>query len=309
MASDPWVLALDANHASAGERAVFTRLAPTLRGSECRILVETCHRAELYGFGDLPGHFACLGSTRILVAEMAVRHLMRVAAGLESVVVGEEQVLHQVRMALAARPPSVPLELTRLFETAISCGRRARAARARKSLDLATIAVRWLAQRRRLRDRRVLVVGAGRMGTAIASALHLEEAQITVGSRSLIHALATASRFGGSSVDLAEAARLAPRCCAIAVALGGPWDDLARIDTALPPTADLSSPAAVTRRAGVVDLLTIDDVHLLRLDDQEYASLARAHVDAAAEGYLRWLDGRRRSAWPLRRKALPTLAI
>jgi hypothetical protein len=166
MASDPWVLALDANHASAGERAVFTRLAPTLRGSECRILVETCHRAELYGFGDLPGHFACLGSTRILVAEMAVRHLMRVAAGLESVVVGEEQVLHQVRMALAARPPSVPLELTRLFETAISCGRRARAARARKSLDLATIAVRWLAQRRRLRDRRVLVVGAGRMGTA-----------------------------------------------------------------------------------------------------------------------------------------------
>ena len=90
------------------------------------ILLSTCHRVELYGFGIMPD----LG-TRLHVETgvQAVRHLMRVAAGLESAIIGEDEVLHQVRDAFArARArPSLDGRLQRLFETAIASGRRARA--------------------------------------------------------------------------------------------------------------------------------------------------------------------------------------
>ena len=65
------------------------------------MMLETCHRVELYGLGEPPAP-AGPEEVRLLRGEVAAGHLFRVACGLESAVVGEDEVLHQVREALAA---------------------------------------------------------------------------------------------------------------------------------------------------------------------------------------------------------------
>src|SRR6202171_3812397 len=95
----PWVMAVQAGGSGAAER---DRLARLLEGRVPShpdwILLSTCHRVELYGFGAVPDLDEGL---HLATSDRAVRHLIRVAAGLESAIVGEDEVLHQVREALS----------------------------------------------------------------------------------------------------------------------------------------------------------------------------------------------------------------
>src|SRR5690349_21667859 len=103
-------------------------------------LLATCHRVELYGFGPGPVR----EDMRQLDGDAAVRHLFRVAAGLESAVVGESEILGQVRDALAhARERGTDERVARLFETAIAVGRTARGAPLPGPTGLAERAVEW----------------------------------------------------------------------------------------------------------------------------------------------------------------------
>jgi len=91
-------MAVQADTATADERAELARAVETqIEGHPEWILLSTCHRVELYGFGARPDLDAPL---QVQTGEKAVRHLIRVAAGLESAIVGEDEVLHQVREAL-----------------------------------------------------------------------------------------------------------------------------------------------------------------------------------------------------------------
>ncbi|HSR25119.1 MAG TPA: hypothetical protein VLW53_16310, partial [Candidatus Eisenbacteria bacterium] len=105
-------------------------------------LLATCHRVEVYGFGPGPSRH----DMGLLEGEAAVRHLFRVAAGLESAVVGETEILGQVRDALGyARQRGTDERVARLFETAIAVGRTARAVPLPARDGLAERAVGWLA--------------------------------------------------------------------------------------------------------------------------------------------------------------------
>ncbi len=180
----PWVMAVQAGAASAAERARLAQaVSRQIGGQRGCVLVSTCHRVELYGFGAMPDVDARL---QVQTGEGAVRHLIRVAAGLESTIIGEDEVLHQVRDALAQARESRPLDnrLLRLFETAIAAGRRTRAGRTASSGNLAQSAVAWLEKRSTLAGRTVLVVGAGRMGSCLAHAARLAGAELTVAMRS-----------------------------------------------------------------------------------------------------------------------------
>src|SRR5450759_4254939 len=163
---EPWVMAVHADNVVADERQPLAQSVDArIGGHPDWILFSTCHRVELYGFGTMPDV-----DTRLLVetGEEAVGHLIRVAAGLESAIIGEDEVLHQVREALgnARAARSLDRRLQRLFETAIAAGRRARAGRTASSGNLAQRAVAWLQQRSTLAGRTVLIVGAGRMGSS-----------------------------------------------------------------------------------------------------------------------------------------------
>jgi len=230
-ASEPWVHALDAASAPAAERARAAASWAAESARQDRILLQTCHRVELYGVGPAPA-----------AALPAAEHLLRVATGLESAVIGEDEVLHQVRGALLAAAGPRDVRLTRLFETAIAAGRRARAGRTASTASLAGLALRWLARRTELKGRPVLVAGAGHMGWALARAARKAGAQVTVASRSRDRAEAAARSLGAQATDLTRAAGQTAAAAAVAVALAGPWEELTGT---LPPTADLSWPSAV----------------------------------------------------------------
>ena len=292
----PWVMAVQAGAAAASER---DRLARSLEGKVPShpnwILLSTCHRVELYGFGAVPDIDEGL---HLETGDRAVRHLIRVAAGLESAIVGEDEVLHQVREALSDARGARRLDsrLQRLFETAIAGGRRARAGRTAASGNLAQSAVAWLQKKSSLAGGTVLVVGAGRMGSALAHSARLAGAEVTIASRDASRADRLAHVYGGRGTDLAGGAALAAESSAVAVALAGTWHEFQPAQGALPPIADISAPAALTAavRARLNGgYLGIDDLYVRPEPlPSGYIDDADRVVEAKAREYLLWLDGR-----------------
>jgi glutamyl-tRNA reductase len=297
MSQHPWVMAVQAGTAGADERERLARsVADRISTHGDWVLLSTCHRVELYGFGPMPDLDARL---QVAMGEMAVRHLMRVAAGLESAITGEDEVLHQVREALVQARASRSLDgrLHRLFETAIAAGRRARAGRTASSGNLAQKAVAWLQQRSALAGRTVLVAGAGRMGSSLAHAARQAGADVTIASRDTNRADRLAQVYGGRGIDLAGGAELAPKSAGIAVALAGVWHEFQPGDGELPPIADISAPPAVpapirTRLNG--GFLGIDDLFACT------QGVPRAYIDEAdrvvarkSREYIRWLESSR----------------
>jgi glutamyl-tRNA reductase len=282
--ADLWVLAAAVDDVPVEERARFQAEAEAvLKFHTGWALLTTCHRVELYGVGPAPSWPGVLA----LQGEAAVRRLIRVAVGLESVVPGENEVLRQVRDALTgARERGVDPRLARLFEVAIASGRRARSGEPAQRLGLAEQAVAWLDARVRLDRRPVVVAGTGVMGTALARAAGEAGALVTVAGRNQRRA----------SIDLARGAAVASQAAAVAVALAGPWRELAGHTGGLPPMADLSSPPAVpaaVRSALGANFLGVDDLYEGSPPETAWSAQASSLVDGAAEEYLGWLAGRR----------------
>jgi len=196
-------------------------------------ILSTCNRIELYAFvkpeadhsPDLFGvltHF--LAETRgVPVAEFephlyrftdleAATHLCRVAAGLDSLILGEPQILGQVAEAYeAAQTVSViGPGLSDLFRTAIRAGKRARTETAisRNPTSLSSVAVQLAEQvAGNLPTRKVLVIGAGEMSELALQALQARGVrQITVLSRTYERALELTRRQGGEALPFGQLA-------------------------------------------------------------------------------------------------------
>lgn len=138
----------------------------------------------------------------------ALRHLFAVAAGLDSLVVGEAQILGQVRSAIDAARAAGKADdhLVRIFHQALRVGRRARAETfiGRHAVSVSYAAVE-LARSvlGNLREAKVLVVGAGEMGELTARVV-VEHGAVVAGvaNRTLAHAEAITARVGGQAVGL-----------------------------------------------------------------------------------------------------------
>jgi glutamyl-tRNA reductase len=185
-------------------------------GREC-VVLSTCNRTELYVVGDDADARAqealrALGGAEVaalsyrLSDQAAALHLFRVAAGLDSLVPGEGEILGQVRMAYEAGTPG-PL-LNRLFRDALHAGKRARSQTtiaenpASVSSAGAALAEQVFGE---LAGRRVLVVGAGKVGESAARSLAARGAEITaVANRSGERADELARPFGARGVTLEQ---------------------------------------------------------------------------------------------------------
>jgi glutamyl-tRNA reductase len=139
----------------------------------------------------------------------AVSHLFQVASGIDSAILGEGEILHQVRDAwqLAGREEAAGPSLGRLFRHAIEVGKRARSETAisRGTTSLSQAAVAMAAERLGgLEGRSILIVGAGEMGEGMAQALASVPGigQIFVSNRTWTKAAALAKRFGGQPLEL-----------------------------------------------------------------------------------------------------------
>lgn len=195
------------------------------------VVIATCHRAEVYwrsrssaDNAEVERAFVRLArvdegwlqdSARRLQGERAFRHLFRVACGLESVVLGEAEILGQIRSALEACDGAGSW-LRAVFHAAMKAGRYARVETSigAGGLSVASVAVQWLQQRLHLTESRILVVGAGETGQKVAR--HVR----SIGATELVIANRTRSR--------AEA--LANALQARAVGLDGLREEIHRVD-------------------------------------------------------------------------------
>ncbi|WP_396616891.1 glutamyl-tRNA reductase [Lysobacter soli] len=186
-------------------------------------LLSTCNRTELYAVSNDDGqaladwlatHPDDIGDLHAYLYRHrdadAVRHLFRVATGLDSLVLGEPQILGQVKdaWATARHAGTLGSQLDRLFQHAFTTAKRARTDTriGANPVSVASAAVR-LAQESfaRLEDSTVLMIGAGE--TIELAARHLVQARakrLLVANRTLAHAQELASRHGGFALPLSE---------------------------------------------------------------------------------------------------------
>ena len=179
------------------------------------VLLSTCNRTELYATSDRgrgPLLVDLLNRTKgteiersrfyVLEHRDAVRHLFRVAAGVDSMVLGESQILGQVREAMSAATGANTLNgvLSRAFHSAIAVGKRARTETSigRHPVSVSSAAVALA--RRALGDlsgKTVLVIAAGSMGKLAAKSLAAQTgSRILVVNRSQERAEGLAEEIG-----------------------------------------------------------------------------------------------------------------
>ena len=151
-----------------------------------------------------------VGHLYSLRAAAAAEHLLRVTAGLDSMIIGEAEIQGQVKRAyeLALVEGATGPILNRLFRAALAAGKRARTETgiSERSMSIPSVAVE-LAQRTlgELEDRRVLVVGAGETAELTARALAGKGVQaIFIANRHYDRAIGLAQRFGGHAVRFEE---------------------------------------------------------------------------------------------------------
>jgi len=229
------ILVIGVNHRSGPlsllERVTIapTRLGKALAGLTLRdnireaVVLSTCNRTEIYVVAEL--FHGAYGDVRDFLCEIgdlsfdeltphlysqhdsaAVAHLFEVAAGLDSAVLGESEILGQVRGAWesAQREGAARSTLNLLFRLAIETGKRARSETGigRGTASVSHAAVEMLTDVvGDLQDKRVLVVGAGSMGEGVAVALHRAgRADILVANRTPDRGSSLADRVGGVAV-------------------------------------------------------------------------------------------------------------
>jgi glutamyl-tRNA reductase len=192
-----------------------TALAGSLGDAIC---VSTCNRTELYFEGvDERRAVSALqqlagepldGVLYRLHEDAAALHLFRVAAGLDSLVPGEGEILGQVRDAYEAAQPGALLD--RVFRQALGVGKRVRSETAigESPASVSSAAGALAAQVfGDLAGRRVMLIGAGRIGELAAANLASRGAQIAyVANRTVDTARELAHRFGGEAVALPDIA-------------------------------------------------------------------------------------------------------
>ena len=307
MSDTPRVVALVA----AAPDVDATRRAAILPAAQARvvagrdILLATCHRVEVFRSADAEA--IDIDGARRLEGTAAADHVIRLALGLESAVIGEDQVLHQLRLALTEGRRVRPIggDLGLLVDRALSAGRTGRSWRpamvtslAERAFDLATERIGPLD------GRRVLVVGAGAMGRSAADAARRGGARVSLASRDPGHASEVAGRLGVDTVDLDPGASAIRDVDLVVIALAGAWligpttraaliDRPLVIDLSMPPAIDAATRSALGPRGVDIDGLGVDVATNPVLE--RYRARLERLAGQTLEGYLATVAERRRS--------------
>jgi len=267
------------------------------------LLLSTCNRFEVYWSGpdDYETWFRAFAAARGVVlshalvrldGEAAARHLFSVAAGLDSQVVGETEVLGQVRRAYdAARAAGVTTrEMDFVFSAALSAGRRVRhetsLGRHPASVSSAAVEVAARAFAGVIGDRSVVVLGAGEAAEGVLRSLHLTGAtNVRLVNRNPERARTLAAGWGASSHGWDELDGLLGGADLLFVATGASHPVISAeqltgvVDGRTQPlvTMDLSVPRNVEPEAR-----SLAGIYLFDLDDLQRLCCPAAAAPAAA---------------------------
>jgi glutamyl-tRNA reductase len=286
------------------------------------VVLSTCNRVEIYaavtgfhgGLGDICTVLAdesgipatdLAGHLYVHYDEAAVRHCFRVSAGLDSMVVGEAQILGQLRDAYhaATEADSAGRLLHELMQQALRVGKRAHAEtgidRAGQSVVTAALDVA-AAHLGDLTGRRALVIGAGAMGAlSVATLTRAGVGPLQITNRGAARAARLAEAYGASTVpfeDLDEALRDVDLVVSATAAVE-PVLTRDRLTAAGPLVVlDLAVPRDVAPDAAGVEGVTVIDIDSLATSRRELPAAAdTAAVEQIVAGevdhFLGWLRG------------------
>ncbi len=304
------------------ERLSFTKqqtaaMVRTIRSfpsiSGC-VLISTCNRTELYlscSEEVNPGELLCQAAGAeyapyrdafvTLSGKKAVEHLMEVAAGLRSRIFGEDQIISQVKgaIAIAREAGATDSILETLFRSAISAGKEIRAKVRLTSVptSAASMAVALLQKKLgELKGKKALVIGNGEMGRLSASLLQQEKCQVSVTLRTYRHG-ETIVPPGCGVVPYDERFQHMEGCDILLSATTSPHytitvEQLHQIPSLPAVMVDLAIPRDIQPEAGQlpgVSLYNIDDLGSYlenRTVPQEVTDILRAQM----ENFTRWLN-------------------
>jgi len=290
-------------------------------------ILSTCNRTEVYFHGAEPAPvmdwlegFHRLPKASLapylytLPQDKAVPHAFRVASGLDSMVLGEPQILGQMKQAVktAEAAGSLGLVLNRLFQRTFAVAKDVRTHTdiGSASVSMAAAAVR-LAERifPSLADERLLLIGAGQMIEFAATHFAARKPKsITVANRTLERGAQLASRFGADTITLnglperlAEFDIIVTSTASSLPILGkGMLERAIKARQHAPMfIVDLAVPRDVEPEAAELDdvfLYSIDDLANIVKDNLtirgDAVREAEGLIAEQAQGFLRWLDGR-----------------
>lgn len=304
------IVCLSANHKKASvpmleslnfkNKEEATKRCCSLESAEEAVILQTCNRIEIYvatnknTSGDIVDSVVGFWSQEVgvssdvidKVAEVfygseVLLHLLQLASGLESMVVGEDQILGQVRMAYvdSKKIGTVNAQLEKAFMKAVNVGRRVRnETRINEgAVSVSSVAVD-LAEKRlgTLENVRVMVVGAGEAGSIVAKELAKKGARpIYIANRTFERGRELADKVGGKAIrfeELYDELR-AIDLAVFAVSVDKPLLSLEKTKNILQigknanlMLIDISQPRCVEEAVGSlpgVDLKNIDDLKLV----------------------------------------------
>jgi len=339
-----WALGLNHTTAPLDLRGRFAfaldQIAPTLQSLRSSFstgrhpqveaaIISTCNRTEIYCAADhaaidhTVGWLAQSGGVAPALLRShaytlhdgdVARHAFRVASGLDSMVLGEAQILGQMKDAVRAAETAGALgsTLNQLFQRSFAVAKEVRTATeiGAHSISMAAAAVRLAGQLfEDLRQTRVLFVGAGEMIDLAATHFAAKEPKsIAIANRTLERGEKLASRFGGEAMRLADLpARLAEfdivvSCTASTLPIIG----LGAVERALKSRkhrpmfmVDLAVPRDIEPEVKALEdiyLYTVDDLAQVVQQGQanRQAAVAQAEViiDAGVQSFMHWLGQR-----------------
>ena len=335
-----WALGLNHHTAPLDLRGRFAfaidQIAPALHGlrqSHLRhpeaAILSTCNRTEVYCASDnvqidhTLGWLAKAGDvspaalhehTYVLQNDQAARHAFRVASGLDSMVLGEAQILGQMKNAVRAAEDAGALgtTLNQLFQRSFAVAKEVRTSTdiGAHSISMAAAAVRLAGNLfEDLRQIKVLFVGAGEMIELAATHFAARQPQaIAIANRTLERGEKLATRFSAEVMRLADLPERLHEFDAVVSCTAStlPIIGLGAVERALKKRrhrpifmVDLAVPRDIepeVKALGDVYLYTVDDlaqvVQTGQANRQAAVAQAEAIIDAGVQSFMHWIDQR-----------------
>ncbi|HPH12567.1 MAG TPA: glutamyl-tRNA reductase [Burkholderiaceae bacterium] len=335
-----WALGINHTTAPLDLRGRFAfaldQIEPTLQGLRQSLsrqpeaaIISTCNRTEIYCAGDTQeleptlhwlaqsgGVSPSLLRSHAYTLENghAARHAFRVASGLDSMVLGEPQILGQLKDAVRAADQAGALgtTLSQLFQRSFAVAKEVRTSTeiGAQSISMAAAAVRLAGQLfENLNDVKVLFVGAGEMIELTATHFAAKQPKaMVIANRTLERGEKLATRFGGEVMRLADIPDRLHEFDAVVSCTAStlPIIGLGAVERALKRRkhrpmfmVDLAVPRDIEPEVKALDdvyLYTVDDlagvVQAAQANRQAAVAQAEVIIDAGVQSFMHWVDQR-----------------
>ena len=335
-----WALGINHTTAPLDLRGRFAfaldQIEPTLKGLRQSLsrqpeaaIISTCNRTEIYCAGDTPeleptlhwlaqsgGVSPSLLRSHAYTLEngLVARHAFRVASGLGSMVLGEPQILGQLKDAVRAADQAGALgtTLSQLFQRSFAVAKEVRSSTeiGAQSISMAAASVRLAAQLfENLNDVKVLFVGAGEMIELTATHFAARQPKaMVIANRTLERGEKLAPRFGGEVMGLADIPDRLHEFDAVVSCTAStlPIIGLGAVERALKRRkhrpmfmVDLAVPRDIEPEVKALDdiyLYTVDDlasvVQAAQANRQAAVAQAEVIIDAGVQSFMHWVDQR-----------------